>query len=103
MLHKTTKETESTIDYNKLLRTENKVDRLIRKKKEIENMNPREKIEMEIISTDPINYTNVMTENQKIELHRVNDAFVRPERRSRRNQGPRDHFNSKNLGLNTTQ
>ena len=56
-------------------------------------MDPREKIEMEIISTDPINYTNVMTETQKIELHRVNDAFVRSERRNKRQQGPRDHFN----------
>ena len=62
MLHKTTKETESATNYNKILRTESKVDRLIRKKKEIANMNPREKIEMEIISTDPKNYTNVMTE-----------------------------------------
>ena len=61
MLRKTAKEDEDAIDYQKLMRTENKVERLKRKKAEQANMDRREKIEREIICTDPADYLNQLT------------------------------------------
>ena len=62
LLRKTAKEDEDAIDYKKLMRTENKVERLKRKKEEQANMDRRERIEREIISTDPSKYLTALTE-----------------------------------------
>ena len=62
LLRKAAKEDDDAIDYKRLVRTENKVERLKRKQAEQANMDRRERIEREIISTDPSKYLNALTE-----------------------------------------
>ena len=76
------KEDDDQIDYKKLMRKETKVERLQRQREEKAQMNQREKIERDIICTDPADYLNKLTETKKIELHMVNEAFVRSSRRN---------------------
>ena len=82
LLRKTAKEDDDQIDYKKLMRRETKVERLQRQREEKAQMNQREKIERDIICTDPADYLNKLTETKKIELHMVNEAFVRSSRRN---------------------
>ena len=84
LLRKTAKEDEDLVDYKKLMRTETQIERLKRKKEEKDGMDQRERIERDIICTDPSEYVNKVTEAQKIELHMVNEAFVRAGRRNRK-------------------
>ena len=84
LLHKCTNEEEKKMDYNKLVRGENKVNRFVRKKEEALKEDSLDKIEKEIISNDVTKMIMKIKEKKEQEIREKNKISYAKKRSTQR-------------------